>query len=169
MWEKILSKRFDKIDINIINSLNKDGRISDQKLSNQLGISKTTVRIRRLKLQKYGAIKITGLLVLQKMNLSYADVLLKFYPKSHRDEIEKFIESCKEDEYVYEVTRYVGDHDLLLRFFDEDFYNLKNHYYDVLKDQKIIQESKLIPVVKSDKAWGQIINFDRAEENQDEE
>jgi hypothetical protein len=70
---------------------------------------------------------------------------------------------------VYEITRYVGDHDLLLRFFDEDFYNLKNHYYDVLKDQKIVQESKLIPVVKSDKAWGQIINFDKVEESQDEE
>jgi Lrp/AsnC family leucine-responsive transcriptional regulator len=169
MWEKILSKRFDKIDISIINSLNEDGRVSDQKLSDQLGISKTTVRVRRLKLQKNGAIKITGLLVLQKMNLSYADVLLKFYPGSRIDEIERFIESCKKDEYVYEITRYVGDHDLLLRLFDEDFYNLKNHYYEVLKDQKIIKESKLIPVVKSDKAWGQIINYDKIDENQNGE
>ena len=169
MWEKILSKKYDKIDINIINSLNSDGRTSDQKLANQLGISKTTVRLRRLKLQTSGAVKIIGLLVLQNMNLSYADVLLKFYPESHRDDIEKFIEFCKNDEYVYEVTRYVGNYDLLMRLFDEDLDSLKSHYYDILKDQQTIQESTIIPVIKSDKAWGQVVNFKRDNKNRNEQ
>jgi len=158
MWDKILSKKYDKIDIHIINSLNDDGRISDQKLADQLGISKTTVRVRRLKLQKSGAIKIVGLLVLQNMSLSYADVFLKFSPNSRRADIENFIEACKKDEYVYEVTRYIGNYDLLIRLFDEDLDSLKNHYYNILKDQTVVNESVVIPVIKSDKAWGQVLD-----------
>lgn len=159
MWEKILSKKFDEIDIKIINLLNEDGRINDQKIADKLGISKTSVRMRRLKLQNSGAIKIIGLLVLQNMDLSYADVMVKFTSDSTNSEIENFIEKCKHDEYIYEITRYMGYYDLLLRFFDEDFVRLKSHYNDLISKEKIIKESIMIPVMMSDKAWGNIINF----------
>lgn len=159
MWEKILSKKFDDIDIKLINILNKDGRINDQKIADILGISKTSVRMRRLKLQNSGAIKIIGLLVLQNMDLNYADILIKFVPNSKNEEIENFIEKCKNDEYIYEITRYIGYYDLLLRFFDEDFLRLKNHLYEIISNEKIIQEIIVVPVMMSDKAWGNIINF----------
>jgi DNA-binding Lrp family transcriptional regulator len=161
MWEKILSKKYDEIDIKIINILNKDGRMNDQRIADMLGMSKTSVRMRRIKLQNSGAIKIIGLLVLQNLDLNYADILIKFYPTSNKEEIENFIEKCKNDEYIYEITRYVGSYDLLLRFFDEDFYSLKNHFYEIVKNEKIIQESLMIPVMLSDKAWGNIIEFKR--------
>ncbi|MGC9138383.1 MAG: Lrp/AsnC family transcriptional regulator [Thermoplasmata archaeon] len=159
MWEKILSKKFDEIDIKIINLLNQDGRINDQKIADKLGISKTSVRMRRLKLQNSGAIKIIGLIVLQNMDLSYADVMVKFSSDSSNSEIEKFIEKCKNDEYIYEITRYMGYYDLLLRFFDEDFVRLKMHYNDIISKEKVVKESIMIPVMMSDKAWGNIINF----------
>lgn len=159
MWEKILQKRFDDIDIKIINLLNKDGKLSDQKIADLLGISKTSVRLRRLKLQETGAIKIIGLLVLQNMELSYADIFIKFYSNSSNEDIEKFIDKCKSDEYIYEITRYMGYYDVLLRFFDENFYNLKNHFYNLINNEKIIQESAIFPVIVSDKAWGNIIDF----------
>ena len=161
MWEKILSKKYDEFDIKIINILNKDGRTNDQRIADMLGMSKTSVRMRRIKLQNSGAIKIIGLLVLQNLDLNYADILIKFYPTSNKEEIENFIEKCKNDEYIYEITRYVGSYDLLLRFFDEDFYSLKNHFYEIVKNEKIIQESLMIPVMLSDKAWGNIIEFKR--------
>ncbi|PMP75803.1 MAG: Lrp/AsnC family transcriptional regulator [Aciduliprofundum sp.] len=163
MWEKILSKKFDDIDIKIINLLNRDGRMNDQKIADILGISKTSVRMRRLKLQNSGAIKIIGLLVLQNMRLNYADLLIKFYPNSPKEEIEKFIEKCKNDEYIYEITRYIGSYDLLLRLFDDNFYGLKNHLNDIISDVKIIEKTLLIPVVMSDKAWGNIIEFNTQE------
>lgn len=159
MWEKILQKRFDEIDVKIINLLNKDGKLSDQKIADLLGISKTSVRLRRVKLQESGAIKIIGLLVLQNMELSYADIFIKFHPNSSIEEIEKFIGKCKNDEYIYEITRYIGDYDLLLRFFDENFYNLKSHFYNLINNEKIVQESMIFPVIVSDKAWGNIIDF----------
>lgn len=159
MWEKILKKRYDDIDIKIINLLNKDGKLSDQKIADLLGISKTSVRLRRLRLQDSGAIKIIGLLVLQNMDLSYADIFIKFHPNASNEEIERFIEKCKNDEYIYEVTRYIGNYDLLLRFFDEDFYSLKNHFYALINNEKIVQESMIYPVIGSDKAWGNIIDF----------
>lgn len=159
MWEKILKKRYDDIDVKIINLLNQDGKLSDQKIANLLGISKTSVRLRRLRLQDSGAIKIIGLLVLQNMDLSYADIFIKFHPNASNEEIERFIEKCKNDEYIYEVTRYIGNYDLLLRFFDEDFYSLKNHFYGLINNEKIVQESMIYPVIGSDKAWGNIIDF----------
>ncbi len=78
MWEKILKEKYDEIDIKIINLLNKDGRMTDKEISNIIGISKTAVRMRRIKLLKSGEIKIVGLLVLQNMRLSYGDAFIKF-------------------------------------------------------------------------------------------
>ncbi|MEM3448981.1 MAG: Lrp/AsnC family transcriptional regulator [Nitrososphaerota archaeon] len=159
MWEKILSKKFDETDIKIISSLNKDGRATDQKIANDIGISKTAVRTRRLKLQRSGAIRIIALLVLQNMDLAYADVVLKLEPRTTKEHVMNFIQQCSNDEYIYEISEYIGDNDLLLRFFDEDLLNLKEHITSLMDGNKIISSYTIYPVVRSYKAWGNVLNF----------
>jgi DNA-binding Lrp family transcriptional regulator len=160
MWEKILKKNFDKTDIEIMTSLNQDGRITDQKIANRLGISKTSVRTRRLRLQKTGAIKIIALLVLQNMSLSYADVLIQFKPDSDIGTIKRFVNACASDEYIYEISEYVGAYDLLLRFFDRDLNDLKEHIISTVLGNKIISNYTVFPVVRSYKAWGNTLSSD---------
>lgn len=159
MWEKILKNKFDRKDIEIISVLNQDGRISDQKMAERLGISKTAIRTRRLKLQKMGAIRIIALLVLQNIELVYADVVLSFESGADKELIKKFIERCANDEYIFEISEYMGTDDLLLRFFDSDLSSLKDHIVSIIRGNGIISSYLVYPVVRSYKAWGNVLNF----------
>ncbi|MEM3829084.1 MAG: hypothetical protein QXP36_07725, partial [Conexivisphaerales archaeon] len=68
-------------------------------------------------------------------------------------------QQCSNDEYIYEISEYIGDNDLLLRFFDEDLLNLKEHITSLMDGNKIISSYTIYPVVRSYKAWGNVLNF----------
>ncbi|MCL5930245.1 MAG: AsnC family transcriptional regulator, partial [Candidatus Thermoplasmatota archaeon] len=68
----------DKIDLRIVELLSMDGRITDTEIAKEVGLSKTSVRLRKLKLIKSEKIKILGIPILQNLNLVYADIMIKF-------------------------------------------------------------------------------------------
>lgn len=154
MWDKVLVNIIDDIDIKIVNLLLNNGRLSDQSIAENVGLSKTAIRNRRLELERRGIIKIVGLLVIQNTKLVYDDIFVKFKLNITKAAIDKFIEKCVNDETVYEVTEYIDHYDLLIRLFETNQYKIKEHITDIIKSDDIIAEYLIIPAIKSEKAWG---------------
>jgi hypothetical protein len=53
----------------------------------------------------------------------------------------------------------MGTDDLLLRFFDSDLSSLKDHIVSIIRGNGIISSYLVYPVVRSYKAWGNVLNF----------
>ncbi|USS40034.1 Lrp/AsnC family transcriptional regulator [Thermococcus aggregans] len=103
---KIFKGKLDDLDIKIYQLLREDGRMSDTKIAEELGVSVTTVRRRRLRLQEEGILQIVGLLLLRAANVAYADVLVKLNRQAKRDDINSFIYEAIANPRIYEITEY---------------------------------------------------------------
>ncbi len=154
MWEELLSDTTDSLNVKIINLLMEDGRMSDQLIANKIGISKTAVRNRRLSLQKSGMIRIGATLVLQNINFSYVDMLIRFRADCSPEKKESFIQKCIKDEDIYEITQYLGDYDLVVRLLHKDPFELKKHIDLILHQDEVVSERMILPATRSNKAWG---------------
>lgn len=151
---KIFKGKLDDLDIRIYQVLREDGRMSDTKIAEKLGVSVTTVRRRRLKLQEEGILQIVGLLLLRAADVAYADVLVKLNHQAKMDDINSFISETIVNPRIYEITEYIGgDYDLLLRFFESNLESLKYHINKFLSNSPIVEEYKVYPAVGSPKAW----------------
>lgn len=65
IWLDILKDRLSYTDIKLIELLNTDGRISDSELARKLGVSISTIRIRRRLLENKGVLKVVGVIILK--------------------------------------------------------------------------------------------------------
>lgn len=152
--KKIFKNKLDDLDIKIYQILREDGRASDTKIAEKLGISITTARRRRLRLQEEGILQIVGLLLLQAANVAYADVLVKLNRQARIEDINTFISEAIANPRIYEVTEYIGgDYDFLLRFFESNLESLKYHIDKFLRDKPIVDNYKVYPAIGSPKAW----------------
>lgn len=154
--KKIFKGRLDDLDIKIYQLLREDGRMSDTKIAEKLGVSVTTIRRRRLKLQEEGILQIVGLLLLKAANVVYADVLVKFDKEARIEEINEFINEALSNPRIYEVTEYIGgDYDILLRFFETNLERLRYHIDKFLRNRqkRIIEKYQVYPAIGSPKAW----------------
>ncbi|WP_052315949.1 Lrp/AsnC family transcriptional regulator [Thermococcus sp. PK] len=86
-WRKAFGGVLDDLDFKIYFLLRENGRMSDTEMAKRLNVSATTVRRRRLFLQERGYLQIIGILILQELNLAYADVLVKFEKTASEKEI----------------------------------------------------------------------------------
>ena len=154
MWENALQGKLDDIDIRIVNMVLQNGRITDKDIADQLHVSKTAIRMRRIHLQKLEYIRFMGLLVLQNVNLPYADAIVKTRANAPDDEMEKLIKYLQNEENTYEVTEYLGEKGLLIRLFDRNLLELKRRFKKICLDNPIIESYEIMPVVRSPKAWG---------------
>ncbi|MEM3189325.1 MAG: Lrp/AsnC family transcriptional regulator [Saccharolobus sp.] len=153
-WEEVFSNILDDKDIKILKILNQDANISDAKIGKLIGLSKTSVRVRRIKLQNSGVLKIVGVIILQNLRLPYADIQVKL--KNDLILREQFINKLINNDLVYEVTEYMGDWDLLIRLFHKDIVSLKDEILKIISD-KAIQDYRINYVARTYKAWGKSI------------
>ena len=152
--KNIFRDKLDELDIKIYQLLREDGRMSDTKIAKRLGVSITTVRRRRLRLQEEGILQIIALILLKAANVVYADVLVKFNQKAKMEEIKEFIDRAVFNPRIYEVTEYLGgDYTLLLRFFESNPEKLKYHIDKFLRESNIVETYKIHLAVASPKAW----------------
>ncbi|WP_253276564.1 Lrp/AsnC family transcriptional regulator [Thermococcus sp. EP1] len=150
----VFKGKLDDLDIKIYQALREDGRISDTKIAEKLGISITTVRRRRLRLQEEGILQIIGLLLLRAADAAYADVLVKLNQQIRIEEINEFIHEAMKNPRIYEVTMYLGgDYDLLLRFFETNLERLRYHVDKFLRNHKVVEKYSVYPAIGSPKAW----------------
>jgi len=147
----------DKIDLRIVELLSMDGRITDTEIAKEVGLSKTSVRLRKLKLIKSEKIKILGIPILQNLNLVYADIMIKFLINTSQSEIDSFVKSLLKEDRVYEVNRYLYKYDLDVEVYHSNFALLKSYIQELFKDIKIIEFYDIFPVLQTYKGFGVIL------------
>jgi DNA-binding Lrp family transcriptional regulator len=157
MFLKILADGLDDTDLRIIDLLNVDGRMTDTQIAKSVGLSKTSVRLRKMKLIQSGMIKILGIPILRKLNLIDSDVFIKFKLGTSQKIIEESVERLEKEEYVYEVNRYLNGYDLRLSVLHKDLASLKTYIQDLFKDFEYIEKYQIYPVIQTDKAFGVIL------------
>ncbi|WP_255171177.1 Lrp/AsnC family transcriptional regulator [Natrononativus amylolyticus] len=151
--QELVTEHLDEVDYKIYRILNDDGRISDTELGEKVGLSRTAVRRRRRKLQEDNVIKILAVLVLQEVNLKYADVQVTLKSDVTTEEIYEFIEFLLEQELVYEVDEYLGRSDMLVRVWHGSLRDIKRYVNELMQRTDIVDSYEVIPVIKTHKAW----------------
>lgn len=152
--KNIFKNKLDDLDIKIYQLLRKNGRMSDTQIAKKVGVSITTVRRRRMRLQEEGILQITALILLKAANVTYADVLVKFKQEAKREDINEFISRAVSNPRIYEVTEYIGgEYDALLRFFELNPERIKHHIDKFLRGERIVEMYRIYPAVGSPKAW----------------
>jgi len=153
LHRELLEDYLDDHDYDIFKSLNEDGRISDTELAEQVGLSRTAVRRRRENLLERGAVDVHAVIVLQELDLAYADVLVKLNKTAPADDRDALIASLIDEELVYSLDSCMGSYDLYVRLWHETLNDLKNYTWDLFEDESAIEEYELVPMVHTWKAW----------------
>jgi len=148
-------KDLDKLDLKIYLALRENGRLSDTEIAKRVGSSVSTVRRRRIDLEKKGILKVIGLLIYQKSNLSYADVLIKFKCSQTSTKKDEFFKKAMTSYNVFEIALYLSsEYDILLRIVDKDPDELRKTITEFIeKYSPIIEKYLILPVTKSPKAF----------------
>lgn len=154
---KVVTDSLDDIDLKIIDLLSNDGRITDTEIARKIGLSKTSVRLRKLKLIESGKIKVLGVPILRNLNLIDADVFIKFKVNTSQTEIEDTVKKLLGEEFVYEINRYLYRYDLSIAVYHKDFASLKIYLQELFKDFRYIESYEIYPVVQTDKSFGVIL------------
>ncbi len=153
----LYAESLDKIDLKIVELLSVDGRITDTEIAKKVGLSKTSVRLRKLKLIKSGKIKILGIPILQNLNLVYADIMIKFLVNTSQSQIDNFVKSLMKEDRIYEIDRYLYKYDLDIGVYHSNFALLKSYIQELFKHVKIIESYDIFPVLQSYKGFGVIL------------
>ena len=106
----------DKTDINILNLLQEDGRITIKALSEKLGLSTTPIFERMKRLEKEGIIDKYVALVNQKKIERKLSVFVSISLKNHtRSYLESFVKEMNGYNEVQECFHIAGDFDFMLK------------------------------------------------------
>lgn len=157
-WKEISGGKLDTIDVKIYLALREDGRLSDTDLANIVGVSVPTARRRRLALQEKG-LQIIGLLLFEEFDMASADVIIKFQKNIKKESITLFINEACENPKVFEVDEYIGEYDLVIKFFDKNFKELKHTIDSFLTSREIIEKYIILPVVASPKLFSKKMTY----------
>lgn len=116
-----MNPKLDSIDLQILDLLQEDGRITIKKMSEILKISATPVFERIKKMEKNGYIKKhVALLNERKLGLKQV-IFIHLTLKEHtRSYLEKFVKEVKDFPEVIECYRITGNFDFLLKVLVED-------------------------------------------------
>jgi len=155
--KSIFDDSWDDMDIKIYQILRNEGRITDTELAEELGTSITTARRRRTKLQDNEYLLVVAQLNLQETDMVYVDVLVEISNNQEPKKIDEFIEEAIRNVRIFEVTQYVDNNQLMLRFFEEDLSSINNHINDFLMNREIVKDYNLLPAARSPKAWNRVL------------
>lgn len=154
VMKSIFKNKLDDIDLKIYQALKENGRMSDTEIAKRIGVSITTVRRRRLRLQEKGYLQIIGLLLLRAADVAYADVMVKLNQHARVEEVNEFLTEAVNNPRIYEVTEYLGgDYDVLLRFFESNNEKLRYHIDKFLRSNNAVERYVVYPTIGSPKAW----------------
>ena len=152
-WKEMSKGELSDLDVKIFLALRENGRLPDTELARITGVSVPTARRHRISLQERGYIQIMALFIFEEFGLASADVILKFREEATKDEIEAFIREAIDNKKIFEIDEYLGEYDIVLKFFDKDFKELKKTVDDFLEGRDIIQKKLILPAVSSPKLF----------------
>ena len=151
-WKEVSGGKLDEIDVKIYLALRENGRLTDTDLASIVGVSIPTARRRRIALQEKG-LQVIGLLLFEEFDIASADVIIKFKEDSKKEDIDRFIKEACDHPKVFEVDEYVGEYDLVIKFFDKNFRELKYTIESFLRGKEVVKEFVILPVVNSPKLF----------------
>jgi Lrp/AsnC family leucine-responsive transcriptional regulator len=115
--------RLDEIDTKILEILQKNGRITNVQLSNEIGLSPAPTLERVKKLENFGIIESYHALVnAQKLGLSLVVFLEISFDLKFANEYNKFVQSIYNIQEVVEIYCLTGDSDFLLKIYVDDIF-----------------------------------------------
>lgn len=142
--------KLDKIDQNILNILQTDGRIKNSELAKQINISPPPTAERVKKLEKNGYIKqYTALIDPVKVGvtcLTYVEVTLVRHGK---DAVERFMDSIVKLEEVLECHHITGGADFLLKVATKDIPTYEQFIIQTLTALPDVQNLKTLVVLST--------------------
>ncbi|AEC51402.1 Transcription regulator, putative [Pyrococcus sp. NA2] len=157
-WKDVSGGKLDDIDVMIYLALRENGRLSDTDLASIVGVSVPTARRRRLALQEKG-LQIIGLLLFEEFGMASADVIIKFKKNARREDIINFIKEASDNPKVFEIDEYIGEYDIIIKFFDKSFKELKRTIDSFLSGRTIIEKYIILPVVSSPKLFSKKMKY----------
>jgi len=152
-WKEMSKGELSDLDVKIYLALRENGRLPDTELARITGVSVPTARRHRMSLQEKGYVQIMALFIFEEFGLASADVILKFKEDVPKEEIEEFITEAINNKKIFEIDEYLGEYDIVLKFFDKDFKDLKKTIDDFLEGRSIIQKKLILPAVSSPKLF----------------
>jgi DNA-binding Lrp family transcriptional regulator len=156
-WVNALHDKLSLTDIKILEILNENGRISDAELAKKLGVSMSTVRLRRKQLESKGILRIVGVIILKNLNIPYADLILHIDNKKLDKYYNDYLPFLLNNEYVYEITQYLNN-TVLVRAFHKDYQNLLVTINEILlKGREVVKGYRVYVAGSTYKAWGKNI------------
>ena len=156
-WYEVLGDVLSPTDINLLRLLNEDGKISDAELARKLGVSVSTVRVRRRYLEERGLLKIVGVIILKNLNLPYADVIIELNHKQLDKYYNEYLQYLLNNDKIYEITQYLNNF-VLIRVFDKDYQHLLSTINSIiLNGKEIIKRYNIFVAGTTYKAWGRNI------------
>ncbi len=152
-WKEMSKGKLSDLDVKIFLALRENGRLPDTELARIAGVSVPTARRHRMRLQERGYVRIMALFIFEEFGLASADVILKFREDAPEEEISKFMEEAIAHRKIFEIDEYIGEYDVVLKFFDKDFKELKKTIDDFIQGREIIEKTLILPAVSSPKLF----------------
>ena len=157
-FREILKDYMDEVDVLIWLALRENGRISDTDLARIAKVSVPTARRRRMALEEKGFIRVRGFLVFDKLKLASADVLVKLKPGCSSEAVKGFIERALKEPRIYEVSEYIGEYDLLFRFFERDYKVLKEKIEEFMIGSDVVSHYTILANVYTPKLFSELVD-----------
>jgi DNA-binding Lrp family transcriptional regulator len=121
----------DPIDLRILVTLQRDGRLTNQKLADAIGLSPSPCLARVKRLQREGLIRGYGARLDLDLLVAPVHVMTEFTLKDHgRDDFARFERAIAAVPFALEALLMSGGYDYLVRFVARDL----GHYQDVVEE-----------------------------------
>ncbi|NJE60700.1 Lrp/AsnC family transcriptional regulator [Thermococcus sp. 21S7] len=152
-WREMSKGELSDLDVKIFLALRENGRLPDTELARITGVSVPTARRHRISLQERGYVRIMALFIFEEFGLASADVLVKFKEDAPKEKVAGFMEEAISHRKVFEIDEYMGEYNVVIKFFDKDFKELKKTIDEFLQGRDIIQKTLILPAVSSPKLF----------------
>ncbi|ASJ15019.1 Lrp/AsnC family transcriptional regulator [Thermococcus radiotolerans] len=152
-WREMSKGELSDLDVKIFLALRENGRLPDTELARITGVSVPTARRHRISLQERGYIRIMALFIFEEFGLASADVIVKFKEDAPKEKVASFMEEAISHRKVFEIDEYIGEYNVVIKFFDKDFKELKKTIDEFLQGRDIIQKTLILPAVSSPKLF----------------
>lgn len=166
--QQILEDYLDEHDYHIFQKLNENGRISDTELAEEIGLSRSAVRRRRENLIERGAVDVLAVIVLQELDLAYADVLVNLHKDASTGKRSEFISQLIDEDLIYSLDSCLGKYDLFVRLWHESLSDIKSYTWELFADESIVDSYEVVPMVHTWKAWDKELDRPSGAEPQSE-
>lgn len=142
--------KFDKIDRNILDILQRSAKITNAQLSKEIGLSPAPTLERVKKLETIGVINsYHAKLDVSKIGLGVATFVLVTLVRHNKENIEAFIDEIEQIEEVIECHHITGAGDFILKIISKDIPSYQKLMLEKVSDIKVVDNMQSMVVLST--------------------